>query len=205
MYLIIAPIVTISIVLTLPGISMFFERGAFTHHDSQKVALLLSIYLLSSIPAVLGSVTGKSLYSLRLTRIVSVLGTIESVAFIIYTFFLVKTIGIIGIPVGYLIYFSVSFLWAIVLIRNKIGKTGLIAILLNALKITVASILASLPSVLACEMFSADILRILFGGSFGILVFIFSCQLLGISEFSAIKVVVLEKYQSIRSLSNKQH
>ena len=124
MYFIIAPVIGLGFVLTLPFVQVFLERGAFFIHDSIEVASLLKIYLFSIIPASLGAITGKALYSLKVTKIISILGTLESVLYILYTYLLVKHLGVAGVPIGYGLYFSGSLIWALWLIRHKVKRRG---------------------------------------------------------------------------------
>jgi putative peptidoglycan lipid II flippase len=169
MWLLLAPIITLGIVLSLPIISFAFERGAFTHHDSIEVSKLLQIYILSLIASSLGAITGKSLYALKLTKLLSVIGIVEAVAYIFYTRFLSDALGVYGIALGYLIYFTLSFSWHVIVIIRKTRGSQANILTFSSLKIIICALVSGLTMWFLIQLFSNNLMKIMIGGTVGLL------------------------------------
>jgi putative peptidoglycan lipid II flippase len=152
MWLAIAPAIVLGIVLALPVITVVFQRGQFSGTDSQAVASLMSIYLLALAPMCLGSVTGRSFYALQDTRTPAILGIIESIAYIGYMALLVQYLGVVGVAIGYVIYFNVSLLWQVIIIRYKTGNKGGTAFISSFAKIGTAALGAGILTYLMTKL-----------------------------------------------------
>ena len=124
MWLGVAPIVSTGIVVGHAFIAVLLERGAFRPADTAEVAVLWQVYLLSLAGACLGNVTGRAFYAMKATRIIAVMGVIEAVGYAAYTTYLASRFGVIGIAVGYVLYFSLSIAWQVPLLLWKLGREG---------------------------------------------------------------------------------
>jgi putative peptidoglycan lipid II flippase len=124
MWLVIAPAMTIGIALALPLVTILFRRGQFSTTDSVAVSGLIQIYLLALPPACLAAITGRGFYALKDTRTIAILGSIESVAYIFYTAVLSRTFGVTGVAAAYVIFFNLSLIWQVLILRHKAGKVG---------------------------------------------------------------------------------
>lgn len=122
LFLVVAPATTLGIALSLPLVSVLFERGKFTAADSLAVCGLLQIYLLTLVATTLGNISCRAFYAIKDTRTLAVFGTIETVAYVLYTAFLASRFGVSGIAWGYVIYFSVSFTWQTAILWSRFGR-----------------------------------------------------------------------------------
>lgn len=172
MWLAIAPVMTLGIVLALPMVAAIFQRGKFSAADAAAVAGLLQVYLLALPAACLGSVTGRSFYALKDTRTVAVLGSIESVAYVFYTVLLARHLGVVGVALGYVLLFSGSLLWQVVILRYKTGRTGGRTVLSAFTRIGLAAGLSGMAA-WSCKLLTPDPwLQLLLGGIAGLGVYV---------------------------------
>ncbi len=142
MWVLIAPAITVGVVIALPLVTVVFQRGKFTPADALSVSVVLKIYLCSLFGACLGSVTGRAFYALKDTMTIAVIGSIEAVAYIIYTALLARRFGIVGVAWGYVIYFTISVLWQVFVLRFKLGGRGGRDIVISFLRTGGAALLA---------------------------------------------------------------
>jgi putative peptidoglycan lipid II flippase len=122
MWLVVAPVIALYLVLALPLATALFQRGAFTAADAQAVSDLLRWYSLALVAITLGNITGRALYALKATRLVSMMGVLEMLAYAVYTPWLAGQFGGVGVALGYVIYFSVSLTWQLVVLWHKLGR-----------------------------------------------------------------------------------
>jgi putative peptidoglycan lipid II flippase len=124
MWLGVAPLIAVGAVLAYPFIAVLLERNAFVAADTAQVALLWQIYLLSLIGACLGSVTGRAFYAMKATRTIAVMGVVEAVAYAVYTSYLAWHLGVAGVAIGYVVYYSLSIGWQVPVLMRRLGGTG---------------------------------------------------------------------------------
>lgn len=122
MFLIVAPAITLGAALALPLVSALFERGKFTASDSLAVCGLLRIYLLALVAASLGNISGRAFYAVKDTRTLAIFGTLETFAYVAYTWFLASRLGVRGIAWGYVVYFCISFSWQFFILKHRLGR-----------------------------------------------------------------------------------
>ncbi len=122
LFLVVAPAITLGAALALPLVSALFERGKFTAADSLAVCGLLRIYLLALVAASLGNISGRAFFAIKDTRTLAIFGTLETVAYVIYTSVLASRFGVKGIAWGYVIYFCISFSWHFFLLKYRFGR-----------------------------------------------------------------------------------
>lgn len=171
MWLAVAPAMALGIALALPLVSAAFLRGRFHAADAVAVASLLQIYLLSLSGACFGSITGRSFYALKDTRTIAIIGSIESVAYVIYTVQLANYFGAIGIVWGYVIYFNISLLWQCFILRYKTGNVGGRNIINSFVRIGLSAFFAGIVAWLLSNLSKNVWGQLLFGCIAGLLVY----------------------------------
>lgn len=124
MWLGVAPLIAIGAVLAYPFITVLLERNAFVAADTAQVAVLWQIYLLSLIGACLGSVTGRAFYAMKATRTIAVMGVIEAAGYAAYTSYLAWRFGVVGVAIGYVLYYSLSIAWQVPVLMWRLGRKG---------------------------------------------------------------------------------
>jgi putative peptidoglycan lipid II flippase len=182
MWLGVAPTMAIGIPLALPLVSTVFRHGQFASADALAVAGLLQIYLLSLAPACLANITGRGFYVLKDTRTVAVIGSIESVAYVIYTAFLAHSFGVAGIVLGYVILFTISFLWQIFVLRYKTGNVGGRAIINSFIRTSLAAIFAGVAALLLSKLSTNMLVQLIVGSASGLVVYTGALFLFKVSE-----------------------
>lgn len=193
MWVAIAPVMTIGLALSLPLVLMLFQRGEFNNEDAVVVAGLIQIYLLALPPACLGTVTGRGFYALKDTRTLAILGSIESVAYVLYTAILAESLGVYGIALGYVIYFNISLLWQVVILRFKLGNSGGRTLVDYFLRTGLGALLGGVAAWSVTFYTSSMWVQLIFGGFFGLSVFLLSMWILNHSE-------IWQMWKSLRAL-----
>lgn len=117
-----APVIGIGYFISIDLVRVLLERGRFTPADTIAVAAILKVYLFSIVLRGMGGVTGNALYALKLTNWVSIMGVLESLLYLGYSYLLAKQFGVIAIPISFILYFGGSIIWALILIRVKTGS-----------------------------------------------------------------------------------
>jgi putative peptidoglycan lipid II flippase len=172
MWLAVAPAITLGIALAVPIVSVAFLRGKFHVSDTLSVASLLQIYLLSLVGACLGNITSRSFYVLKDTRTIAVIGSIESVAYLFYTYYLAHSFGIIGVAWGYVILFNVSLLWQVIVLRYKTGNVGGITIISSFTRVGTAAVIAGIVTWGLSTLMVNVMLQLILCGSVGVIVYL---------------------------------
>lgn len=172
MWLAVAPAITLGIALAVPLVSVAFLRGKFNVSDTLSVANLLQIYLLSLVGACLGNITSRSFYALKDTRTIAVIGSIESVAYLFYTYYLAHSFGIIGVAWGYVILFNLSFLWQVIVLRCKTGNTGGRTIISSFARVGIAAVIAGIVTWELSTLTTNMLLQLILCGTAGVIVYV---------------------------------
>jgi len=122
MFLVVAPTITLGAALALPLVSALFERGKFTASDSLAVSGLLRIYLLALVATTLGNISCRAFYAIKDTRTLSIFGTVETLAYVVYTSILASRFGVQGIAWGYAMYFGIAICWHFAILKYRFGR-----------------------------------------------------------------------------------
>jgi putative peptidoglycan lipid II flippase len=162
-----APAIFIGWALALPFVTVLFRRGQFSPGDAQAVASLFQIYLFALVGMCLGTITGRALYALKYVRLLAVAGVIEAVAYALYTPLLAKIEGVIGIAMGYVLYYGFSILWVIFFIRYKTGNVGGRTLLKSFIKITFAGMIGGAVARVIATSIPDPWLQLILGGAAG--------------------------------------
>jgi putative peptidoglycan lipid II flippase len=184
MWLAIAPVMTIGVVLAFPLVMAVFQRGQFNANDSMVVAGLLQVYLLSLAPACLGNITGRGFYVLKEIRIFSILSSLESVAYIFYTAVLAHYFGPLGVALGYVLFFNISFSWTLIILRYKTGNVGGRVVLISVVRTGLAALLGGFVTWSVMQFFSNVWLELILGGMSGLLVYSIGLWFLQFNEIN---------------------
>jgi putative peptidoglycan lipid II flippase len=172
MWVVVAPAMLVGIALARPLIAALFEGGRFTSGDSARVAALLQIYLLSLAAASLGMVTGRVLYALKASRLLSITAVVEGVAYVAYTALLARWLGPAGVAWGFVLYLTASLTWHFVVIRHRIRWTDAGATAAAVLRTTVAALFATAAAHLVAVRIAGAWLQLFAGGGVALLVFV---------------------------------
>lgn len=171
LWYVVAPIVALLIALSDSGVRLVFEHGAFTRADSDAVSSLLRLYSPSLIAAALGAISGRALYALRATRVLAAVGTVEGLAYVVYTVVLAHSLGVSGIAIGFSIYYLGSLAWQLVYLRHALRASG-VAFARRLATTTVMAILAGLGAWLASRIAEDPLIATLFGGLVGLGIYV---------------------------------
>ena len=190
MWMAVAPAITLGIALAVPLVSAAFLRGKFNVSDTLSVASVLQIYLLSLIGACLGNITSRSFYALKDTRTIAVIGSIESLAYIFYTYYLARSFGIIGVAWGYVILFNLSFLWQVIVLRYKTGNTGGRTIISSFARVGIAAVIAGIVTWELSTLTKNMLLQLIVCGTAGMIVYIGAVFAFRVPEASVLWITV---------------
>jgi putative peptidoglycan lipid II flippase len=172
MWLAIAPTIAIGAVLAQPVTTALFQRGAFSVADAQSVAVLLRVYLLALAGACLGNIGGRTFYALKDTRTIAAMGAVEALAYAIYTPLLARWLGIVGVALGYVLYFDLSPAWWLPVLRYKMGKTGGRTVLTSFIRTGVAALLGGAGAWAVTAIMPGAWLQLILGSVVGMIVYL---------------------------------
>lgn len=173
MWVAIAPAIVIGIFIAFPFVTIVFQRGQFNAEDSKAVSQILKLFLFAIPAACFGTVTGKIFYIQKKTNILMIFGIIESVAYLIYTFFLSKHYGIVGIAIGYVIYFNVSLLWQLTYLWMKNSQINL-KVFKIFINIGISACLGGATTLYIINHNTTPIFQLIFGALSGLTVYLIS-------------------------------
>lgn len=183
LWMMVAPVAGLVAVLAVPLLALLFERGAFHAQDSLAVGHLLQIYLFSLGASCLGNVTSRAYYALKKTRLIAIIGPVEALAYAGYAYLLARQFGAAGIAWSYVIYFNVSLLWQMVVLRVQLGPLGGKMILESMCRITVAAAVCAAAAWGVVTLSSDRIIQILGGSLAGGVLYLVSLELLKAPEW----------------------
>jgi putative peptidoglycan lipid II flippase len=172
MWLILAPVIALGVALAEPLVSAAFLRGKFNAADAQSVARILRIYLLSLAGTCLGNITGRSFYALKDTRTIAVIGSIESVAYVFYTYYLSRALGVTGVAWGYVAFFNISLLWQAIVLRYRTGNVGGSTIINSFSRIGLSAVVAGTVAWGLSTLVMEFLFQLILCGSVGIAVYV---------------------------------
>ncbi len=198
MWFFVAPVIVLGIVFAFPIVKITLTRGNFLIRDAIVVSDLFRIYLFSLAGACLGGITGRAFYALKDTKVLLLFGAMEAVAYIIYTVFLAKTLGINGIALGFTIYFSLSLCWHLVVLWFKLGAKGGKALFKNILYFGLAAVIAGACSRASAFLFTGSIMQLATGTIVGVTVYLLFLQMFAPDSIGSI----LKKIFNLKLLFN---
>jgi putative peptidoglycan lipid II flippase len=167
--------------LSLPIVIMLFQRGQFLYSDATVVAEVLQIYLMAVIGMSMGSITSKVFYALKDTKTLAILGCVEAVVYVGYATYLTRLFGTHGLAISYAVYFNLSLLLQLFILKYKIGGKG-IRLLKSIAKITVASILSGAVAYFTKEHILSVFLQVIISSTIGVITYLLVMYVLNSSE-----------------------
>jgi putative peptidoglycan lipid II flippase len=167
MWLLVAPAIGIGIALASPLVTTLLQRGRFTEADASSVGLLFQIYMLSMIGGCLGNITGRMFYAMKTTRIIAIMGIVETLAYLGYTSIFVYYLGAPGLALGYTVWLALSVCWQLPVLRYRLGNRGGRTVLRSALRTAVAAGVGGGVAWLATVMISRPLVELVAGGLLG--------------------------------------
>ena len=193
MWLAVAPAIALGGALALPLVTAVFRRGQFSAADAEVVAGLLRVYLLALVGMSLGNITGRGFYVLKDTRTPAVMGVFEALAYAVYTALLARRFGVVGIAWGYVLYFDLSLLWHVFVIRFKTGNAGGRTVLGSFARTGFAAVLGGATAWAVTVMTSNLWLQLLLGGVLALAVYAVALLGLGSAEARMIWGMVADR------------
>ncbi len=194
MWLAVAPATAFGIALALPIVTAAFQRGKFDAADAGTVAGLFRVYLLALGSGCLGNITSSSFYVLQEMRIIAILSSVESVAYVVYTALLAQWLGASGIPLGFVILYNSSWVWQILIVRAKTGNYGGRRVIDSFVRTGVAALLGGGAAWGATWLPFNAWLQLIAGGFAGLSVYGTTLLLLRSPEATAIARALVHKY-----------
>jgi putative peptidoglycan lipid II flippase len=193
MWLIVAPVVTISISLSLPFIITVFKYGEFKMSDAITVAMLMQVYVFALIAMCLSSITNKGFYVLRDSKTLAIMGPIEVLAYACYTILLTKWLGIMGIAIGYVIYFTLSLVWQLIVLNIRTGYQNGSTITKSFSKTILAATAGGILTYGVTLVAPGNIIQIIVGGGLGLLIYVGVLFLVRSAELKMITEILFKK------------
>jgi len=186
-WLLVAPALGLGIGLARPLVGAVLERGAFSIVDTEAVSSILHWYLLALVGMTLGNITARAFYALKDTRTLSLISIGEILLYTLYTPWLGRSFGIVGIGIAVMLYWNFSELIQCVILWQRLGRPTFTSLLKALSIITIAAGAAGLAGHLLVVSISGPSWgMLLLGGMVGLSVYILSLQLLGAAEWQMI-------------------
>lgn len=142
--IIIIPISVISIMYSEDIVRIIFERGSFDSKSTYMTAISLSAYSIGLIGIGYREILTKAYYSIKDTKTPMINGVIAVLLNIILNIILIRKIGFVGSAIATSIVSILTSLLLINSLKSKIGKMFGPKIIINFIKMIVASILSTL-------------------------------------------------------------
>jgi putative peptidoglycan lipid II flippase len=168
MWILVAPVIFIGIAVATPVVRTVFVRGQFTPSDGTAVAGLLQIYLVALAGMCAGNLTGRCFYALQDTRTLAVFGSIETVAYALYAAWLVKGFGATGLALAYVMYFNISVVWQVFVLRSKIGGMHGTKMAASMTKTIASALIAAATAYVATLAVTSALLQVFLGLGVGL-------------------------------------
>ncbi len=182
MWLMVAPVIAVGCALAYPVTALAFQRGAFTPSDSLAVSQLLQIYLFALVGMCLGSITGRTFYALKKTRLIAVLGGASALAYVAYAPLLAHAFGVAGIACACVFLFNFDVTLNVLVIRAITGRRSGAVLARSFLRTTIAASLGGLVTWCVTLTTGHALLQILLGGPAGIAAYVLLLVMLGSTE-----------------------
>jgi putative peptidoglycan lipid II flippase len=182
MWLAVAPLAALGVGLALPLVQVTLQRGVFTLDDSQAVAWLLQIYLISAPGACLAAITGRSFYTLQDTRTPALVGVVGALLYGAYAWVLARWLGAPGIALAYVLYNDLDVVCQVWVLRRRMGGSGGEAVVISFIKTGLAAGLGGLAAWGASQWTQMPLLQLGLGGCCGLAVCLLTLVVLRSNE-----------------------
>jgi putative peptidoglycan lipid II flippase len=187
MWFVTAPMMLIGFSLCIPFAQVVLERGRFSEYDAVRVGELLRIYLWALAAGGMGTISGRAFYARKETLVPSLIGVVESVLYVAYTFALARALGAAGVAFGYVLFMNGSVVWQLWLLRRRLGPHVLAVMTPKFFRIGGCAALAGAAAWAGAALLPrVPLLQLCVGAATGVAVFIVACRALAIPEFTAV-------------------
>ena len=196
MWLGIAPVVAIGFALALPITVVLFRRGAFSQADAAAVSRLLQAYLLSLIGMSLGSITGRTFYALKRTRLIAVMGGVSTLTYFGYAPLFARHWGALGIALACVVLFNLDVIVNTVVIRAMTGKPRGTALMVSFVKTGLAAVVGGCAAWGISRLVANVWAQMVFGGVGGLAAYGGTLMIARSTELKTLAVILLDKVGS---------
>ena len=195
------PVSGILVVLSVPLISILFQRGNFGPEQSQHIGYALVFYSPWFAQLGIGLIVRRAFYSIKETTIPVVLGIWAVFANILLNIILIGPLGIGGLALATTLTSTAKTLFQMYFLRKKLGGINGSDFFPEYLKILVATVVMAGYLVLSCKLFPIDlnatlairIYKLIICVVPGIVLYVAVTALLGSTTFRIYKNVVKRK------------
>lgn len=115
------PLAVLLFVFAEPVIGLAFERGAFTYEDTIATSGLFCLYALGLPAGAVGTVVGQAYYAFQKTRVPIIAGILDIALFAALGSLLAPRLGLLALPIAYLISFHATALLVAVKLERETG------------------------------------------------------------------------------------
>ncbi len=162
-----------------PFVQLLFERGEFSFVDSQRTFEVFSVWVCSLPVMGVCSVIGQCYYVHKNTKVVALMGMLETLVFVCALFLLLQRFSILAFPLAYLILYCFAGLANGYLLNRMYGYT-----IFYFVRSSVLTPMLSMLLVLMIVSFVKFGLQRMFGSSFEMVLF----------SIGAILYILIQKY-----------
>ena len=145
------PAITILGVVAVPLITIFYERGAFTHADTVNVSNILFIVLSIVLFRMLGNVISRTFYVIKDTVTYPLISAISVVFYIIFGYLLTNSFGYVGLALAKPLQMSLMVLTTFIFLSKKLPGLHNKLLFADMLVYTFASIVAAIIALLLMQ------------------------------------------------------
>jgi putative peptidoglycan lipid II flippase len=181
-WLLVAPVMVISMVLAEPLTRVVYERGSFIPADTAAVAPLFLVYQLSMIGVALGNITARALYAVQRTRAMAAYRIAEMLAYLVYNIALVRFFGVIGTVIGFVVYLSGSLVWQFLLLGRMTGSDRAPRLLRSFARTSLAAVAGGAAALAMLRALDDPWLQVFIAGPAGLVAFAAALMALGSEE-----------------------
>jgi putative peptidoglycan lipid II flippase len=199
-WLVIAPVMLISMALAEPVVRVVLERGTFNAGDSAAVAPLFLVYQLSMIGIGLGNITARALYALQKTHAVAVCRIVEVIAYLVYDLALVRRFGVIGTVIGFALYINISLAWQFLFLARLTGSYRAPALLRSFALTSLAAVAGGAVAAMVARALHNPWLQVFVGGIAGLGAFVIVLLALGSEEGRSMASTVARRVHIMKQL-----
>lgn len=203
------PVAAIFVVLRVPIIQVIFERGKFTHDITVAVANVLMILMVYFVCAGLGNVLGKGFYISQRTKLLAILGIIETVIYFGYSYALAKRFSYIGLAMATSMYYFFPIVINTFIMRRIYNGINGKDTFSGFIKILIAAVGSGCSVYLAFVFFSEKQNLLVSAGTSGILGLLVYISLIfyvfKVKEATTFKKEVFNKLRNIACWSSAVH
>jgi putative peptidoglycan lipid II flippase len=142
------PITVLLGTLSLPIVSLVFERGAFSAQDVSRTADTIVYFTIGAVPVAWGYVQLRAFYALRAWKDILTATLLSLIVNAIGDFFLARLLGIAGIALATSLAGLVYFLWMLLAMRHQMTTFDIKYFLLPIIKfISAGTIMVSICTI----------------------------------------------------------